>query len=155
MADLPSYLYQVSRHVANQDGTALARMMTLPTGSTPLTPDMLSLVTKLRGSSNIVGQCESRVSGGLGTMAGNRLAALLAVAESDWAEANRCSIAMYNGLLAVFREDDAGWLIPVVNAVSNAVRVLATEVRCSRMHYVLTSSDRGGVPMIDRRTCKK
>lgn len=129
MADLGSYLSVVNRSVAQENGRSLATLLTLPAGPQAISPEMRSLVAKVSGSGAMMTQIENRVQGGMGVLVSSRLSALAAIASSDWTEANRYSIALYNAMLNAFREEGAGWLIPVVTRVSDDVRVLATEVR--------------------------
>ena len=129
MTDLASYVSAVNRCIAQENGRSLATLLSLPPAQKDMSPEVRALASKVSNSSAVNAQCESRVSGGLGSMVGSRLAALAAVAAADWAEANKQAVALYNAMLNAFREEGTGWMIPVVNAVSNDLRVLATEVR--------------------------
>ena len=129
MADLMGYISTANRYITEQNGTMLARLLSLPVGHQTITSEMKSLTSKTSGNNSLIPQCETRVTGGLGSIIGCRISTLISIVSEDWNEANKFSIAMYNAILNAFREEEAGWLIPVVNTVSNDVRLLATKVR--------------------------
>lgn len=129
MTDLASYIAAVNRAISSEHGAALAKLLSLPPSPHALSVELRSLAGKVSHNTAMMTQCEGRVGNGLGSLVGSRLGALAAVSSSNWIEANHCANAMYNHMLNAFREDGTGWMIPVVNTVSNDVRILATEVR--------------------------
>jgi hypothetical protein len=130
MSELNGYISAINSRCTQGDGDGLARLLRIPPRVSVATPDMLSLSSRTKDSANIVHSCEARITfNGIGTIAGNRICAMNAVFANDWAEANRCAIAAYICLLDIFKEDDENWLIPVLNTVSNDLRLLSTEVK--------------------------
>ena len=129
MSDLNVYISAINSRCSQADGNGLARLLRFPSRASLATSEMISLSSRTKDAANIVPNCEARITfNGIGTIAGNRICAVNAVLANDWAEANRCAIAAYICLLDIFKEDDENWLIPVLNAISNDLRLLATEV---------------------------
>ena len=125
MADMHSFIATINECIRREDGLSLAKSIHIPVGKKSI-PRVYQQLAEKSKTLNAVSYCESNIiDSNIGTVFGNMIMALVAYCSSKWTEVYDYELLAYNSLLGYFREETSNWIIPVLNVVSNDLRLIA------------------------------
>ena len=120
-----SFISTINEYIRLEDGLSLAKSIHLPIGKKSIPRIYQQLAAKAK-SLNVVSYCESNLNdGNIGTVVGNMIMALIALCDSKWSDVYSFELQAYNAVLAFLREETSNWIIPVLNTISNDLRLVA------------------------------